>query len=112
MIAITKEQQESNSTIRKVNTSVGTFTIFFKSSVSNPDDPMQKIPQIVENFHFALPKPDYTLSAEDQRKQNNAVHDRNAFRLQLALNKGVKFGTCNPVCIVDMHYATREIFLL
>ena len=99
----------SNSTIRKVATKIGDFTIYFPYAVFNPQDSMNAIPKVFESFPFVVPEPDVYSDEEEQRAYNNSVHDFNAIRLQDKLNEVAKFGTINPGCVIDLYYSSRKV---
>ena len=105
-------KKDNNSLIRKVTTDIGTFTVYFPYAVFNPEDRMNQIPKVLEEFTFSKPNSNLMfLSDEERRAYVNRIHDQNALKLQEVLNKAVKFGISTPFCGVDLYYADREVVL-
>lgn len=104
--------KKDNTLIRKVTTDIGTFTVHFPYAVFNPEDRMNQIPKVLEQFAFRKPDPTLVFHSDEERRAYvNSIHDQNARKLQEVLNKAVKFGISTPFCSVDLYYADREVVL-
>lgn len=95
----------SYSYMRRVNTSVGTFTIHFPHGVMK-GDPIEKIVDFITNFQFRLAPENASIN------QLSLIRDVNASTLQQELNKFVCFGASSPSYGVDVLWGKREINLI
>lgn len=111
-VFIMMKKDNTSSLMRKVATPVGDFTIFFPCGVYNSEDKLNDIPKVVESIDWEVPHPNPLLSREAQKRHDNQIHDRNAVRLQEALNTAVKFGTNCASFGVRLLYLQREIIII
>ena len=95
-----------NSCIWEVNTSEGTFKVFFPCGVFTEEDKFMYIPKAVRDCEF-VPVPENASEAEQKK-----INKLNASALQEKLEKAICFGTAISQGRVDLDWGKREIHVM
>ena len=91
----------NNSCIHEVETSVGTFTVYFPCAVFTKEHIFNCIPTAIGQFEF-LPEP------EDPTEKSK-IADMNLSALQEALNKAICCGASTPQGRVSINWLSKEV---
>ena len=123
-----KMYMTQQSSIWEVETSEGTFTVYFPCGVYTKEDKFCNIPKAVRDFKFIstpeqitdkaflqslkplIDKEVFQKLAQANVKMN--IDELNKLLLQAALNKAIRFGTFIPQARISLHWNEKKIYVM
>ena len=101
-----KMYMTKQSSIWKVETLEGVFTVYFPCGVYNSDDKFLDIPKTIRDFRF-LPMPECPTCTEQDK-----INSLNKASLQNALCRALCFGTSTPQGRLSLDWEGKRVYVM